>query len=328
MYILDSDRGTFHDANIRDYPFVTGYVLRMSWAEIETTEGVYDFSAIDHIISKLDSIGQKLTLLLGGADSAEPSYIASTPGVLTWTYTDPQTGASIIRAVPWDSFLLDRFRAFTKALADHMVASAASGGKLTPLRDHPVVANIDFGVAGIGEIRDRSVRIADIPGYTRQRFIDALNQSLHAQVDQFPNAFVAVGLWNITDNNSSPALWEDIITAILGEFDGVKNPRVGFFEDNLAASRDSKTGVVTGFPSTDFASPLFFSKNVTFIMFQALQSWFSNTGKTANATPADGIEYGYNTYGCTYFEIYVSDIDNQNNWPSFQRLHDFLMTAQ
>ncbi|GEM_PF-1260810 len=328
IYILDSDKGTFNDANIRELPFVTGYVLRMSWADFETTEGVYDFSAIDHIIAKLDSIGQKLTLFLGGTGTAEPGYIAATPGVRTWIDRDSKTGTSVVRAVPWDPFLLDRFRAFTKALGDHLVPSAAAGGHLTPLRDHPVLANINFGVAGLGEIRDRSVKIADIPGYTRQNLTDAVNQSLHAQVDEFPNKFVAVGLWNVTDSTQSPVLWQDISVTILNEFDGIKNPRVGFFEDNLAASKDLNTGAVTGYPSTDFAPPLFFSKNVTFIMFQALQSWVSNTGKTANATPADGIEYGYNTYGCTYFELYVADIDNQNNWPSFQKLHDFLMTAQ
>jgi hypothetical protein len=331
IYILDSDKGTFNDANIRELPFVTGYVLRMSWSELETAEGVYDFSAIDHIIAKLDSIGQKLTLLLGGTGTAEPGYIAATPGVRTWIDRDSKTGTSVVRAVPWDPFLLDRFRAFTKALGDHLVPSAAAGGHLTPLRDHPVLANINFGVAGLGEIRDRSVKIADIPGYTRRNFIGAVNQSLHAQVDEFPNKFVAVGLWNVTDSTQSPVLWQDISATILNEFDGIKNPRVGFFEDNLAASKDLNTGAVTGYPSTDFASPLFFSKNVTFIMFQALESWenpFADPSKTANATPADGIEYGYNTYGCTYFELYVADIDNQNNWPSFQKLHDFLMTAQ
>src|SRR5581483_2678045 len=271
IYILDSNRGTFNDANIRDYPFVTGYVLRMSWADFETTEGVYDFSAIDHIIAKLDSIGQKLTLLLGGTDSAEPAYIASTPGVRTWIDRDSKTGTSVVRAVPWDPFLLDRFSAFTKALGDHLVPSAAAGGRLTPLRDHPVLANINFGVAGLGEIRDRSVKIADIPGYTRQNLTGAVNQSLHAQVDEFPNKFVAVGLWNVTDSTPSPVLWQDISVTILNEFDGTKNPRVGFFEDNLAASKNLNTGAVTGYPSTDFAPPLFFSKNVTFIMLQALQ---------------------------------------------------------
>jgi hypothetical protein len=190
IYVLGND--SRQGINIRNYPFVTGYVLRMSWAEIEKSPGVYDFSVIDSIIGKLDSIGQKLTIILGGANSIEPSYIAATAGVTTYVDKYP-TGATAIRAVPWDPFLIKRFRAFTKALGDHLVPSAAAGGKLVPLRNHPVLTNINFGIAGLGEIRDSSVVIASIPRYTLQNIINAVIQSLHAQQISFQISLLWLG---------------------------------------------------------------------------------------------------------------------------------------
>jgi hypothetical protein len=51
--------------------------------------------------------------------------------------------------------------------------------------------------------------------------------------------------------------------------------------------------------------------------FQALTSWrapFTGSSNTTNATPADGLDYAFKTYGCAYFELYVDDLD----WPAYQ----------
>lgn len=88
IYVLDNNQGTFRDANIRNYPFVDGFVWRTSWANFETSEGVYDYAGIDHIVQRLDAINKKLTILFG-AYSVEPSYIVNQPGVVTYPFTDP-----------------------------------------------------------------------------------------------------------------------------------------------------------------------------------------------------------------------------------------------
>ena len=36
---------------IRDYDFVSGYTLRVFWADIEPAEGVYDFTVIDEALA-------------------------------------------------------------------------------------------------------------------------------------------------------------------------------------------------------------------------------------------------------------------------------------
>lgn len=302
----------------------------MSWASLEPSQGVYDFSAIDNIVGQLDSINQKLTLLLGGSASNEPSYIVNTPGLTTYKYKNPKTRVTITRAVPWDPYLLQRFQAFTKALGDHLIYNRAVG-QSTPLRDHPMLANVNFGLPGLGKIRDLGGIMAKMPGYTREGAIHTVITSLHAQTDQFPNKFVMIGLFVGADSTASPPLWDAIRTAILNEFDGTKNPKVGFWQEVLSASKNLGTGVIIGYPLTaNSGAPLYLSKNSTFIGFQALQAWdnpFLNPSKTAHTTPTDGLEYGYDTYGCTYFELYVNDIDDQRYWSSFQQWHDFLITA-
>ncbi|MBI5709139.1 MAG: hypothetical protein HZC42_02390, partial [Candidatus Eisenbacteria bacterium] len=284
IFALDSRNGTYRDANIRDYPFVAGYAWRTSWETLETSEGAYDFSSIDHIIGRLQPLGKTLSIQITG----EPPYILEKPGVTTYTYTD-KFGQLKTRAVPWDSTLRARYRAFTRALGDHGIPNAEAGGLLTPLRDHPALYRLLVGVGiGIGWIREEGFELASFPGYTRSKFIDAIREGLHAVTDEFPDKFASLGFWRVTDNTASPELWEELRTGLLAEFDGNTNPRVGFFMENLAASRDSVTGTVTGNPNTTFAAPLYLSKDATHITFQALQGWnqpLSDPSKTANAVP-------------------------------------------
>ena len=99
---------------------------------------------------------------------------------------------------------------------------------------------------------------------------------------------------------------------ILTEFDGVRNPKVGFFQDNFAANRKAPGGAVIGYPTKDFAAPLYRSKDVTFTGLHALQAWvnpFANPKKTAYTVPSDAIQYAYETFNTRYVELYVGDLD-------------------
>ncbi|MEK7286412.1 MAG: beta-galactosidase [Nitrospirota bacterium] len=330
IYVLDSQGGelingvSLRDRNIRDYPFVAGYAWRQVWATFEPSEGVYDFALIDGIIAKLNPINKSLTILIGNAASAEPAYIIAHPGVATWTM-QKSTGP-VTRAVPWDPYLTGRLRAFAMAMGNHLVPDPS--GKMVPFRDHPLLVNVDFGLAGLGRIRDEAAGgaknyIKDIPGYTRENLTKAVLDHLDAATDAFPNKFVEIGLWNVEDKTLSPHLWEHLTGQILAEFDGVKHPKVGFFQENLAASKDLATGVITGTPSVAFAAPLLYpAKNSTFTVLQALETWGASA-KSANTTPNDGIQYGYDTFGTEYFEIYVTDIDKLAYQADFQKWHNF-----
>ena len=332
IYALDSYRGVHRDAAIRSYPFVTGYAWRAAWSEFEREEGQYDFSGLDHIIGKLDLLGKKLTLLRGrgGPQGPEPEYLAKAQDAATYTFKDAKRGLAVKRVVPWDPGVMERFRAFVKALGDHRVPSRAAGGAPTPLRDHPVLANLNLAIPGLGPIRERQeVELTRMPAYRRDNFIVAVKDALRAVTAEFPNKVVFVGFWRVTDNERSPELWEAIRTTLLAEFDGKKNPRIGFFQENLAASRDA-AGALRGTPTTEYAAPLYASRGSAHIMFQALQGWsrpFRTAEKTARAGPGDGMAYAYETFGATYFELYVADLDNKSYWPGFNEWHQKLVRA-
>ncbi len=318
LYSLDSASGPARDANIRNYPFVAGYVLRPSWSELEPEQGVYDFSMIDKVVATLQPIGKTLSLEM--MRPPEPPYIARTPGVAIWR--DTWRDLNVDRPVPWDPFLLGRFAALARAMADHPVPDASRGGAPTPFRDHPVLANVNLGIPGThAAIRNPvEFRLIDMPGYSRAQLINAIRVDLQAVTDNFPAKSAYVGFWPIEDGTRPPTSWEEIRDMIHREFDGVSNPRVAFFQENLAITKDLSTGTVRGLPSTTQAAPLFSSKNVTSTAFQMLQAWnnpFQDAAKTANTVPTDAVAYAWTTFNTSYFEVYAVDLDDRRYWDSF-----------
>jgi hypothetical protein len=314
IYLLDNATGTawngatLRDGALRNYPFLAGYVLRVAWDFVETGPGVYDFTIIDNIFQKLPA-GQSLSLILVPQD---PADIAAHAGVTTWTDLD-RANNPIVRAVPWDSYLRERRRAFLAALSAHLVAGV-------PLRDHPrFVAINPYLPGGHTGIRDpNSAHLRDLPGYSRAALRDAVIDELRTLTDCFPRQFVQIGFWKILDSEEGLAAWEDLRQAILAEFDGTTRPRIGFFMENLGASRPAPGAEpVTGYPTTDFGGALYLSRGQAWTAFQALTAWlapFTGPEKVANATPSDGIAYAYHTFGTTYFELYLPDIE----YPAWQ----------
>ena len=309
IYVLDSMAGTtningvsMRDANIRTNDFVTGYALRVDWSTMEPTQDQFDFTLIDWNVRRLASRGLKLSFLFMNTD---PAWIAQTPSVITWY--DSSAGRN--RAVPWDAFLLTRLDMFLHALAEHTI----DGVKF---KDHPVLAVVNAGLAGANlAIRDpASVPMRSMIGYTRTNLTDAVLRNLRSAVTNFPVQFVQTGFWPVTDAQNNPTLWEALRQSILAEFNGVTRPRVGFWMENLAASRSAPgQDPITGKPITSFGAPLYLSQTNTWANFQALTSWrqpFNNyNSSVTNATPADGMLYANSTYGSTYFELYVADVD-------------------
>lgn len=323
IYVLDSNQGTYRDANIRDYSFVSGFVWRTSWTDMETSQGVYNFAGIDHIVQKLDLINKKLTVLFG-AYSVEPSYIASQIGVTTYNFTDPLSNVTTKRAVPYDGYLLQRFRVFLSALANHQIYSKSSG-TMVALKNHPVLANIATNIPGLGAIRNvnglnKSVE-STLTNYNRNKFVDSLIESMKIQTENFPTKNVFIPYYkNINDNTTSLSLYSYIRTQLLLNFDNIQNPKISFWQENLAGFRDTATNVFTGLPTTDFATPLNDLNGSAYTMFQMLQGWttpFLDPAKTANSTPFDAMCYAKNTFDASYYEIYVSDIDNALYQSSF-----------
>ncbi len=311
IYALDNKAGQFREKNVRDYPFVEGYAWRMKWNDIEKSKGVYDFSSVDSIVALLESKGLKLSVGFAFA----PNYIAATTPNQDQVWSDAD---GVRKTAPWDPYCIDRYREFMTALANHKI-----GGKR--FADLPLLTHLHAGICGIRSVRDGNdelpMKIYNLPGYTRAKFVEAVRQSLAIAANQFPNKAISVGFWAVQDNEGTPVLWQRIQQMIFNQF-----PGMSFFQENLAASADLPPGSpkrnVTGRPTTDYAVPLVAAKGFAPVTFQALQGWqqpFSDPSKTANGTPFDGMKYAHETFGTEYFEMYDPDLDHQEYWPEFER---------
>lgn len=330
IYALDSSGGTSYttsfgknvslrDSGMRSLPFVDGFTLRVAWDDVEsgTVPGVYDFKIVANALAKLPA-GQHLSLIIV---PDEPAYIASAAGFPTWN------DGGTIRACPWNAYLRERRRALIQALA----AFAPNG---VALAAESRLAIIDpYLPGGFTGIRDpNGTALNSLPGYTRAALLAAVQEEIRTWQDAFPGKFVQLGFWPVVDHENSSyggiAAAEWLRQQLLAEFNGVIRPHIGFFMENLAAKRGSPDAAFTGTPVTAFASPLALSRDGAWIAFQMLGSWarpFSDghVNNTLNGTPADAIEYAYNTYGAEYHEVYTADLDTPGYQAALQRWHDF-----
>jgi dienelactone hydrolase len=309
---------SLRDGAIRDLPFVDGYALRVAWADVEGASGQYDFHVVLNALAKLPE-GQKLSLILV---PPEPASIVALPGVETWN------DGGTLRARPWDPVLRERRRALVSALA----AAVANGA---PLPGRAGIEVVDpYLPGGFTGIRSpASAALHEIPGYSRERLLDAVRDELSALQDAFPGTFVQVGFWPVKDLDDASyddvAAWEWLRRRILAEFDGVLRPRVGFFMENLAARRDGPyPGPFVATPVTGFASALFASRDATWSAFQMLGSWArpfndAHVLNTLNGAPADAMEWAFDAYRAEYHEVYAPDVDDPGFQPALQSWHDF-----
>lgn len=315
---------SLRDANLRSLPFVDGFTLRVAWSDVESgsTPGHYDFFIIQNLLNKLPA-GQRLSLIIV---PTEPAYIATTPGLQTWS------DAGLTRAVPWDPYLRTRRRALLNAMG-----SLVTGG--VALRNDPRLDALDpYLPGGFTGIRDpNSTPLRNLPGYSRENLLAAVRDELISLQQEFPGKFVQIGFWPITDaqdaSYSGVTASEWMRQQVLAEFNGLTRPRVGFFMENLAARRiGPNVEPYSATPVTGFGSALFNSRNTTWNGFQMLGSWTRpfNDGHVTNTlhgTPNDAMEFAFNTYRAEYHEVYIGDIDHPAFQPALQRWHDFYATA-
>lgn len=322
LFVLDSGGGTqiggvsMRDANVRNLPFVDGYVLRTDWAQMQPVDGqAPDFTIITNIFSKLPA-GQKLSLIVSG----QPSWLTTLPGITTWSGGTP----AVTRPIPWDAIAQERLRLFLVALGDHLVEGV-------PLRDSPRLAAINVAITGLSHgIRDPEIKIRDIPGYSRPNMLACALTHLTNVTTNFPNVPLNLGFWAYTDSASGTPAWDELRQAILAVHDGVTKKRIGFWMENLAANRSAaEADPWAGLPNTSFAGALYQSQNSAHIGFQMLGSWSrpfndAHVDNNLNGSPEDGMDYGFNTFQTRYFEVYQADVDFAGYTAEFQRWHDFI----
>jgi hypothetical protein len=325
IFALSTNQGFAYDSKALANDFVTGYTYRKGWYDFEPSKDHYDFSGLDSTLSELNAMGKKLSLDMLSSDKTEPGYLADQPGVTTWVYTDQNPraqgyGQPVKKPVPWDPYVQSRSGLFMQQLANHQTPSP-SGGTVA-FRDNPALVQLVVIIPGLGSIREgpgeaATPELTILPGYTRDGLIQAILATLHAAADNFPGKAISIPFFQVTDNTSSPPLMEAINDAIQSEFDGVKNPKIGYFAENLAA-HNTGGGVICGPDGSK--EPLSLAKGKTWVALQMLESWTHpfNTSAVQGTTPTDAIDCANRLMRSTYFEVYVPDLLNPDWASSFR----------
>lgn len=315
IFVIGDTRPVANEVAKFDFDFVSGYTLRVPWADIEswnaTTQAPqYDFSRVDTTLKDLRARGKRMTLEI--FITKVPDYVLGLPGVTTWTNPHPTQGG--VQVVPWDTTALLAYRAMIQALANHQVA-----GTTWRVADHPVLESVDASIVGLQGLRELSNTLVKHPDYTRARFIQSVVDAVAFNRRAFPQKFGFLALFAMTDATAVPALHEAVYARLMTEFNVPGKPSLGFFQETLSdiGPRPDTLGELLA-----AAAPH------TYLLFQALRPWALRAGETrpveiASATPITGLEFAWANYRSTYVELYGADILNTENsaglraWNSF-----------
>lgn len=316
IYVLGSPSVT----QIRNYPFVDGFVMRIGWENIESLQGIYNFSLLDNIVHKLDSLNQGLTLDI--FRMSVPNYLLTNTNVEKYYLIKTATD-SVYTAVPWDSIALMRFDTLLNKVANHPIYSITTGTTV-PLKNHPVLKQIDASPIGMNGIRDNAGRLIHLGSYQRNKFINSILNTARKINYYFPNQFAFNTYFGINDNITSPALGNVLLDSIMSVFNRNGNPKLGFFQENIACTAPSSLN--------NISNPLHYYRDSTFTMYQMLQSWrnpfltpaLTNICKTDSTGPDVAINNGLNINKCHYFEVYLADLDWVGYNTIFTLWHDSL----
>jgi hypothetical protein len=286
------------------------------------------------------------------------------------TCSDSDGKPGFLRAVPWDDHLRGRRIALLEALAADLDKTSLNGQKYIDRIStmNPNLPGADEGIRKVsvnftGDCNNHPGNCMD--GYTRERLLWAIQDELRTVQDNFPGKLIQFGFFEATDDLDSmhgdSPLWKWLykdattdpaaidengvhVVALFDEFNGIRRPRISFWQDNLAATRTSDTTAIPAIPrssapnyiapdgSTAYTITPMLSfipsfdyyggtlTNETYnngIVFEANTLWSNpfiedqekKLINTINGSPNDGMEGAFNTFLSQYLEIYVSDID-------------------
>ena len=286
-------------ANIRDYDVVAGYTLRLFWSDLETNQGVYDFTVITEAITRLAPLNQGLSLEIFIGE--EPQYVRDGASA---TYLDHR-GA--VNPVPWDAFAQQRQSALFSALSNHVVQTS---GSPHALRDDPTLLSIDAAPAGLNfGVRDLNGAIRSHADYTQQRYIDAVATGVAASAAAFPHDQNFLAFFAFNDAQPGVPVDEQLIQRLAPLYNGSGQTELAFFIENL--SDDGPVPQPNGMgPGNNL---LDWTNHGGPTMIQALDSWLvhrpERDAQLESRNPATGIELAYETYGTQFFELYIADVD-------------------
>lgn len=99
-------------ASVAAKPFVDGFLVRIGWADVEPSPGVFDWTLLDQQLAMIGQAGKKAALAIVQGRGT-PTWIGSVGAAThTWNFR----GSLTTVAVPWDTVYLQRWTALVTAV--------------------------------------------------------------------------------------------------------------------------------------------------------------------------------------------------------------------
>jgi hypothetical protein len=285
-------------------PFIDGAAVRSEWRffDIGTTGPQYDFALIVEAVDRLQRLHKKLSLWI--EVQVPPKWIIDASDV-TYLTVVPGRGSTVTlvkTCAPWGSNVQDNYNAFYHALA-HVQVPGPSGG-LTNFCDSPTLVTMRISIAGRDHVfRDTHGAAADIPGYTRSKFIGCVTNSIVAVQREFPRQLLQIGMFSEKDGTRTPSLSSALVAAL-----NTLDPKVAPFAELW-------TGMRPQVDNTTGKNHLAMHAAGSPVCYQALGSWLDKSPGNWDQriaydgpTPHYGFVFASTRYQANYFELYKSDL--------------------
>jgi cell division septation protein DedD len=309
--LLGAGEGIGPHSPVYSDPDVDGIGIRQSWADLEPTEGVYDWSYLDNVTARAAAAGKAVLLRIGtgGGD------IALGGGCPTWVmdavaaeplppsqkfYTFTHNGRSVTIAVFWDPVWLAKKTAMITAL----------GARYS---SNPAVKIVGASFANANS-EDWAVPHAPpqvaawfAAGYTSARMLDAGRQIIDATMAAFPNQYVTLA---VADNGPNLDPDPDYVAR-----NAVLNAHASW-PGRLIVQKDSLATFIPAAPGTGTAWELLWNSRPD-VAGQMLHWCYGDTTYRVNhgvpIDPSTALVNSVNkgvAYGMKYIEIYLPDVLN------------------
>ncbi len=315
----------------------TGYVLRVLLDDLITndndTSGAiqYDFSPI---INSLQTIQQEtrgvrpagtrdpVTLQILTRNAPPPIVMAQIPDAEE--YTRVTNGVSEQIPVPWSPAAVTVLQGLYTALANTTITDYSQpGNPAVLLKDHPTLVNINNTTLGHKGYRDNTnpptiTHIWTITGYDRDLYVANLIGTISAIMTAFPNDFGFVEYFGFNDQKDSQYGGETLDQRVDREldplFNGPGQPAFGVWRENLSEYSPAVVSPQSpGQNLLDYEGPGFVNDPEGHVLMQSIRYWLGapvsfGAGGTASGSIANGMLFGYVTYGVRYLETYIQDV--------------------
>ena len=170
---------------------IAGLDLGDQWQDIETSEGVYDWSTLDTQLAQAEAHGKKVVLGITSGGLNIPDWLLTNyPNIQPFTFIDPNPhhstyGQPVTMPVFWDPIFLAKKIAFIQAAAAHYASHSSIA---------VVTCAFANSTTGDWNIPDSPEDIAhwEAAGYTTELMVNAGETLIDATMAAFPNQNVTM----------------------------------------------------------------------------------------------------------------------------------------